>query len=79
MDDMVREIEVLHAIKLQRKYLLIFSDFLSALQSLASLKITIQINFYILETKSKYDKFVCESFNNSLIKFYWILFSRNSY
>lgn len=50
---------------------LIFSDSLSALQSLQSLKTGIRTNSYILEIKKKYNIFLKEN-TNSFIKFYWI-------
>ena len=49
-----------------------FSDSLSALQLLQSPKINIKLNNYILEIITKYNKFVRETPNGSILKFVWI-------
>ena len=50
----------------------IFTDSLSALQTLENTKLNVKINPYILEIKNNIDKFVLNTKNNSTIKLYWI-------
>ncbi|XP_043479897.1 uncharacterized protein LOC122509729 [Leptopilina heterotoma] len=51
---------------------LIFSDSLSALQSLKSSFLTIKTNPYIFEIKEKYVKFFANNSYNSFITFFWV-------
>lgn len=51
---------------------LIFSDSLSALQSLKSNYISIKTNFYIFEIRRKYIEFHTANQNNSTVKFFWV-------
>lgn len=61
-------------IALNHKYcnFLIFSDSLSALESLKSNTCNIKINKYVFEIKKKYIQFHFQNSYNTCIKFYWI-------
>lgn len=50
----------------------IFSDSLSALQSLNSSKLNIKTNTYILSSKEKYNSFLSKSKNKTTIKLFWL-------
>lgn len=51
---------------------LIFSDSLSALQSLKSCTISVKTNRYIFEIRRKYIDFHKANINKSTVKFYWV-------